>query len=55
MPQLIPFYYMNEVIFGFSIIILMVYLFSKYILPRLIRLFLSRIFILNFFSVYEQV
>lgn len=45
MPQLTPFYYMNEIVFAFTVIVLVLYLLSKYILPRIVRLFLSRMFI----------
>jgi F-type H+-transporting ATPase subunit 8 len=45
MPQLIPFYYVNEVFFTFVLITGMIFLLSKYILPRIVRLFISRIFI----------
>lgn len=45
MPQLTPFYYMNEIVFAFAVIVLVLYLLSKYILPRIVRLFLSRMFI----------
>jgi len=45
MPQLVPFYFINEVTFAFILLILMIYIFSKYILPRFVRLFLSRVFI----------
>lgn len=45
MPQLIPFYYMNEIVFAFSIIVVLLFILSKYILPRIVRLFLSRMFI----------
>nr|YP_007507080.1 ATP synthase subunit 8 [Ceratocystis cacaofunesta]YP_009704219.1 ATP synthesase subunit 8 [Ceratocystis fimbriata]YP_009710371.1 ATP synthesase subunit 8 [Ceratocystis albifundus]YP_010119575.1 ATP synthase subunit 8 [Ceratocystis polychroma]YP_010119589.1 ATP synthase subunit 8 [Ceratocystis changhui]YP_010119603.1 ATP synthase subunit 8 [Ceratocystis uchidae]YP_010119617.1 ATP synthase subunit 8 [Ceratocystis huliohia]YP_010119631.1 ATP synthase subunit 8 [Ceratocystis lukuohia]YP_0101 len=45
MPQLVPFYYMNELVFSFSLIVVILYLLSKYILPRIVRLFISRIFI----------
>ena len=45
MPQLVPFYYMNEVIFAFAVIVFILYILSKYILPRIVRLFLSRMFI----------
>ena len=45
MPQLIPFYFVNQVIFTFVILIIMIYIFSKIILPRFVRLFLTRIFI----------
>nr|YP_009672789.1 ATP synthase F0 subunit 8 [Zelopaecilomyces penicillatus]QDE53013.1 ATP synthase F0 subunit 8 [Zelopaecilomyces penicillatus] len=45
MPQLTPFYYMNEITFAFAIIVILLFILSKYILPRIVRLFLSRMFI----------
>ena len=45
MPQLVPFYFINEVVFAFSIIVITHYILSKYILPRIVNLFISRIFI----------
>lgn len=45
MPQLTPFYYMNEIAFAFAIIVIVLYVLSKYILPRIVRLFISRMFI----------
>jgi len=45
MPQLVPFYFVNEVTFAFAIITITVFILSKYILPRFVRLFLSRTFI----------
>ena len=45
MPQLVPFYFVNQIIFTFVILIIMIYVFSKNILPRFIRLFLTRVFI----------
>lgn len=45
MPQLVPFYYMNEIVFAFGLIIVILYLLSKFILPRIVRLFISRVFI----------
>nr|YP_010375699.1 ATP synthase protein 8 [Paraisaria gracilis]YP_010893092.1 ATP synthase protein 8 [Paraisaria heteropoda]UDN38733.1 ATP synthase protein 8 [Paraisaria gracilis]WJR82530.1 ATP synthase protein 8 [Paraisaria heteropoda] len=45
MPQLTPFYYINEIVFAFSVIVLVLYILSKYVLPRIVRLFLSRMFI----------
>lgn len=45
MPQLVPFYFVNEVTFTFVTLITIIYLFSKYILPRMIRLFSTRVFI----------
>jgi F-type H+-transporting ATPase subunit 8 len=45
MPQLVPFYYVNEGVFAFGLIVVILYILSKYILPRIVRLFLSRMFI----------
>lgn len=45
MPQLVPFYFINQVTFAFIILVAMIYVFSKFILPRFVRLFLSRVFI----------
>ena len=45
MPQLTPFYFINQVTFAFILLVVMIYIFSKYILPRFVRLFLSRMFI----------
>ena len=45
MPQLVPFYFINQVTFAFILLIIMIYVFSKYILPRFVRLFISRIYI----------
>lgn len=49
MPQLVPFYFINEIVFTFSIIAIMVYILSKYILPRFVRLFLARTYIWKLF------
>jgi F-type H+-transporting ATPase subunit 8 len=45
MPQLVPFYFMNQVVFAFTSIVVILYVVSKYILPRFVRLFITRIFI----------
>jgi F-type H+-transporting ATPase subunit 8 len=50
MPQLVPFYFMNEIIFAFTLIVLNIYIFSKYILPRFVRLFISRSYISSLFN-----
>jgi F-type H+-transporting ATPase subunit 8 len=50
MPQLVPFYFINEVTFTFIIIVTTIYFLSKYILPRFVRLFLSRTFISKLFN-----
>ncbi len=44
MPQLVPFYFMNEVVFAFAVIVIVHYILSKYILPRIMNLFISRLF-----------
>lgn len=50
MPQLVPFYYINEIAFGFLVIVLILYTLSKFILPRILRLFVSRTFISDLFN-----
>ena len=45
MPQLVPFYFINQVTFAFILLGVMIYVFSKYVLPRFVRLFLTRVFI----------
>ncbi len=50
MPQLTPFYFMNEVTFAFAVIGIVMYILSKYVLPRFVRLFLSRTFISKLFD-----
>jgi F-type H+-transporting ATPase subunit 8 len=50
MPQLVPFYFINEIVFTFSIIASTVYILSKYVLPRFVRLFSTRIYIVRLFE-----
>jgi len=45
MPQLVQFYFLNQVTFAFALLVVLIYVFSKYILPRFVRLFITRIFI----------
>ncbi|RYX78069.1 hypothetical protein EON69_00505 [bacterium] len=45
MPQLVPFYFVNEVTFAFAVLVTLIYVFSKYVLPRFVRLFSTRVFI----------
>ena len=42
MPQLIPFFFLNQVVFNFLFLVLIVYMFTKYILPKFVRLFILR-------------
>jgi F-type H+-transporting ATPase subunit 8 len=50
MPQLFPFYFINEIVFAFVTLTVLIYILSKYILPRFVRLFLSRTFITKLFD-----
>jgi F-type H+-transporting ATPase subunit 8 len=45
MPQLVPFYFVNEVFFTFVVILVLIFILSKFILPSKVRLFISRLFI----------
>lgn len=54
MPQLVPFYFFNELTYTFVIIATTVYILSKYILPRFVRLFLSRTFVSKLLHTSEK-
>ncbi|KAI4853730.1 hypothetical protein E4T44_00653 [Aureobasidium sp. EXF-8845] len=41
----VPFYFVNEVTFAFAVLVTLIYVFSKYVLPRFVRLFSTRVFI----------
>ena len=48
MPQLIPFYFLNQLSFAFLTLIGLVYVFSKYILPlatyqQVIRMYITKL------------
>ena len=45
MPQLVPFFFINQVTFAFATIAALIFVFSKYILPRFVRLFTTRLFV----------
>jgi F-type H+-transporting ATPase subunit 8 len=45
MPQLVPFYFINEVATAFIIIPTIIYLMTKYFLPQTVRTKLARLFI----------
>ena len=45
MPQLVPFFFVNQVVFAFVILTVLIYAFSKYILPKFVRIFISCIYI----------
>ena len=48
MPQLIPFYFVNQLFFSFVTLAILVYVLSKYILPlftykNVVRLYLTKL------------
>jgi len=48
MPQLIPFYYVNQMSFMFFTLLILIYVFSKYILPsfayqQVVRLYITKL------------
>ena len=45
MPQLVPFYFINEITFTFLSLMVIIFLLSKYILPKVLRVHTSRLFI----------
>jgi hypothetical protein len=45
MPQMVPFYFTNEVAGAFILIPALIYLLSKYWLPQTVRTKLARLFI----------
>ena len=45
MPQLVPFYFVNEVATAFVIFPILIYVFSKYLLPQRVRTMCARLFI----------
>jgi hypothetical protein len=45
MPQLVPFFFVNETTMAFILLPSLIYIFSKYILPQRVRLFAARLFI----------
>ena len=48
MPQLIPFYFLNQLSFSFLTLLVLIFVFSKYILPlftiqQVIRMYITRL------------
>ena len=48
MPQLLPFYFTNQLFFAFITLLALVYVFSKYILPlftfqQVIRMYITKL------------
>ena len=47
MPQLIPFYFINQLIFSFLTLLALIFVFSKYILPLYFSLQVIRMHLIN--------
>lgn len=45
MPQLVPFYFLNQLTYGFLLLVVLLVLFSQFLLPRILRLYVTRLFI----------
>lgn len=45
MPQLIPYYFLNQITFAFAVLLILVYILSKYVLPLFTLLQVVRIYI----------
>jgi len=48
MPQLMPFYFVNQISFTFLTLLILIYVFSKYILPsmayqQVVRLYITKL------------
>ena len=48
MPQLIPFFYINQLSFSFLTLLVLIYVFSKYILPlftfqQVVRIYITKL------------
>lgn len=45
MPQLVPFYFLNQLTYGLLLITVLLLLFSQFFLPKILKLYVSRLFI----------
>jgi len=45
MPQLLPFFFVNQFLFAFAALLALVYVTSKYLLPMFTELSVARIYI----------
>jgi F-type H+-transporting ATPase subunit 8 len=48
MPQLIPYFFLNQILFSFIFLFILIYIFSKYILPlntlnQVIRIYITKL------------
>nr|YP_009568380.1 ATP synthase F0 subunit 8 [Orbilia oligospora]QBL02012.1 ATP synthase F0 subunit 8 [Orbilia oligospora]QID02767.1 ATP synthase F0 subunit 8 [Orbilia oligospora]QID02835.1 ATP synthase F0 subunit 8 [Orbilia oligospora]QID02877.1 ATP synthase F0 subunit 8 [Orbilia oligospora]QIJ59995.1 ATP synthase F0 subunit 8 [Orbilia oligospora] len=45
MPQLVPFYFINQVTYVFLILLILIYTFSKFVLPHIVRTLITRTYL----------
>jgi F-type H+-transporting ATPase subunit 8 len=45
MPQLVPFYYINQLVYGFSTLSIIIVLMTLFILPTILYIIVSRLYI----------
>jgi F-type H+-transporting ATPase subunit 8 len=45
MPQLIPFYFLNQLFISFAILTILIFILSKYVLPAFVNLHVIRMYI----------
>jgi len=45
MPQLLPFFFVNQISFAFVGLFVMIYIMSRYVLPAFLELFVTRMYI----------
>jgi len=47
MPQLVAFFFINQVSLAFLLLVVKVYILWKYLLPKFVHLFISRLYIIK--------
>nr|YP_009919780.1 Atp8 [Metschnikowia dekortorum]YP_009935215.1 Atp8 [Metschnikowia bowlesiae]YP_009935226.1 Atp8 [Metschnikowia similis]QMQ98425.1 Atp8 [Metschnikowia sp. UFMG-CM-y6306]QMQ98450.1 Atp8 [Metschnikowia sp. UWOPS 12.619.2]QMQ98463.1 Atp8 [Metschnikowia sp. UWOPS 03-167b3]QMQ98433.1 Atp8 [Metschnikowia dekortorum]QMQ98483.1 Atp8 [Metschnikowia dekortorum] len=47
MPQLVPFYFLHLLTFGMLILTMLMYITSKYLLPNMLRLLMTRMLMMK--------
>lgn len=45
MPQLVPFYFMNQLFYGFTTVSILIFIMSVVIIPTILYILVSRIYI----------
>lgn len=47
MPQLLPFYFLNQLSFAFLVLVIMIYVLGTYVLPLFTELSVARIYVVK--------